>query len=259
MGRTQRGRRVIGATERALYACICSHDGIRARDIARELNVSRKEVNQLTYLSPFVRDLCYHDEDYRWYGLIQQRVPHSGLGEFCGWYGSVGEFCSSDEQEWFDELVAGCRRIGRNLNDTRGLFHSFRDAREVMLGLFADLHDAGVRCDTWEVAFELRIRRAKWIRIYADVLVIAPDYVFSLEFKMKDVIEQAEVDQAAKYAPYLELVFGSAYEVIPALVLTRARDLFTHAPLSESTAEVSVASGDALFNVFDEYLRFLEP
>jgi hypothetical protein len=126
-----------------------------------------------------------------------------------------------------------------------------------MLGLFADLHDANVRCDSWELVFELRIRRAKWIRIYADVLVVAPDYVFSLEFKMKDAIEQSEVDQAAKYAPYLELVFGPNYEVVPALVLTQANDLYTHANLSGSTAEVSVASGDMLFNVFDEYLRFL--
>ena len=37
-----------------------------------------------------------------------------------------------------------CKRIGRNLNDTRGLFHSFRDSYEVMKNLFADLSDADV-------------------------------------------------------------------------------------------------------------------
>ena len=125
MGSSRR-RRVIGPAERALYACICSHDGIKAREIAREIGLSRKEVNQLTYRSPFVRDLCYHDDEYLWYGLIQQRVPHTGLREFSGWYGYVSEFCATDEQEWFDELVNGCQRIGRNLNDTRGLFHSIK-------------------------------------------------------------------------------------------------------------------------------------
>lgn len=252
-----RGRSVADATERAIYALICSADGIKAGEIARQLHLSRKEVNRRLYLSPFIRDLCYHDDGFLWHGLIQQRVPHAGLGEFSGWYGTVRELVGQDEQEWFDELTAGCARIGRNLNDTRGLFHSFMDARQVIVGCFGDLRDAGVRCDDWEVAFELRIRRAKWIRIYADVLVVAPDYVFSFEFKMKDAIEQGEVDQAAKYAPYLEVVFGPAYEVVPALVLTRATDLYTHAALSDSTAEVSVASGDMLFNVFDEYLRFL--
>ncbi len=252
-----KSRQAIDALDRELYTLICSTDGIKARELASKLGVTRKEVNKLLYQNPFVRDLCYHDEDYLWYGIIQQRVPHVGLHEFSGWYGTVEEFCSQGEEEWLSELRAGCRAIGRNLNDTRGLTHSFLDARQTMLGLFADLHDANVRCDSWELVFELRIRRAKWIRIYADVLVVAPDYVFSLEFKMKDAIEQSEVDQAAKYAPYLELVFGPNYEVVPALVLTQANDLYTHAGLSGSTAEVSVASGDMLFNVFDEYLRFL--
>lgn len=254
-----RRRSVADAAERAIYELICSSDGIKASDMARRLHMSRKEVNRYLYLSPFIRDLCYHDEDYLWYGLIQQHEPHEGLMEFAGWYGTAAELCAQSEDAWFDELVAGCQRIGRSLNDTRGLYHSFYDTRQTMVTLFDDLRDSGVRCDGWEVVFELRIRRAKWIRIYADVLVIAPDYVFSLEFKMKDAIEQDEVDQAAKYAPYLEVVFGPRYEVVPALVLTKASDLYTHATLSSNTAEVSVASGDMLFNVFDEYLRFLEP
>ena len=113
--------------------------------------------------------------------------------------------------------------------------------------------------EDWEIAFELRINRAKYIRIYADVLVITEDRVFSLEFKMKDRIDPEEVSQAAKYSGYLEVLFGPDYDVIPALVLTRAEDLYTTAVLSGSTAEVPVCSGDMLFNLFDEYLRFLAP
>lgn len=240
-------RSVADASERAIYALICQNDGIKASTIARTLGLSRKEVNRYLYISPFIRDLCYRDDDYLWYGILQQRSPHLGLHEFCGWYGLVEEFCAIGEAEWLDELRAGCMAIGRSLGDTRGLTHSFLDARQTMRVLFGDLRDAGVRCDGWELAFELRIRRAKWIRIYADVLVVAPDYVFSLEFKMKDAIQREEVDQAAKYAPYLEVVFGPSYEVVPALVLTRAADLYTHTRLTDSTAEISVASGDMLF------------
>ena len=43
-----------------------------------------------------------------------------------------------------------------------------------------------------EICFELRIKRAKWIRTYADVLVITNDKVFSLEFKMKDKADPEE-------------------------------------------------------------------
>ena len=162
---------------RSVYSIVCSRDGVTARDISRELGIERTEVNQLLYTYPFIRDLCYRDETYRWHGLIRQGFPHEGLGDYCGWYGFVSDFCEQGEGEWLAELEDGCRRIGRNLNDTRGLVHSFTDAREVMLGLFKDLQDYGLDCSSWEVAFELRIKRAKWIRIYADVLVVTPECV----------------------------------------------------------------------------------
>ena len=64
-----------------------------------------------------------------------------GLGDYSGYYGTVAEFLELTEDEWFQMLTEGCRKIGRNLNDTRGLFHSFRDSYEVMKNLFADLSD----------------------------------------------------------------------------------------------------------------------
>ena len=241
--------------EREIYSEICTRDGVKAGEIAKRLSLDRTAVNRCLYLSPFMRELCYRDDSYRWHGLIRQTRPHAGLSDFCGWYGTVGEFLSVPEEEWFEGLLDGCKRIGRNLNDTRGLFHSFRDTREVMLSLFRDFPEVPHR--DWEIAFELRINRARYIRIYADVLVITEDRVFSLEFKMKDRIEETEVSQAAKYCRYLEVVFGPAYDVIPCLVLTRAEDLYTYAQLSGTTAEVPVCSGDMLFNLFDEYLGFL--
>ena len=88
--------------------------------------------------------------------------------------------------------------------------------------------------------------------------MITEDKVFSLEFKMKDVIEEEEELQAAKYAGYLDVIFGDPYEIIPALVLTRAEDLYIWKELPGSTAMLPVCSGDMLFNLFDEYLGFLE-
>ena len=145
-------------------------------------------------------------------------------------------------------LISGCQRIGRNVNDTRGLLHSFRDCREQMVRLFEDLVDMiGDSCLGWEIAFEFRLKRARHVRIYADVLVITEDKVFSLEFKMKDAVDPAEVAQAAKYVLYLEIVFGPEYEVIPALVLTAAKETFDFVPIGESDAILPVCSGDMLF------------
>ena len=248
--------RDINETEIRMYSLICSNDGIKARDIARKVGVEKADINRLLYNAPFIHELCYRDTDFNWHGLIRQAHPHTGLGDFCGYYGSVERFLGQPEEEWLEELKCGCKSIGRNLNDTRGLIHSFRDARETMIGLFQDLDmpDAS----SWELFFELRIRKARHIRIYADVLVITGDKVFSLEFKMKDMIDPEEELQAVKYAKYLEVIFGPEYEVIPALVLTRASDLYTWQQLPESTAELPVCSGDMLFNLFDEYYGFLQ-
>ena len=75
---------------------------------------------------------------------------------------------------------------------------------------------------------------------------------------MKDRIDPEEVLQAAKYCPYLEIMFGPVYEVIPILVLTAAHDFFEFAKIGTTDAVLPVCSGDILFNVFDEYLGFLE-
>lgn len=242
--------------ERDIYSLICRNDGIKAREIAAALHKDRSVINHYLYASPYMKELCYRDSEFCWHGLIRQTVPHTGLGDFCGYYSMVWEFLRTQPAEWLEELKQGCARIGRNLNNTRGLFHSFSDAYDTMRQLFEDLED--VDTSRWEIAFELRIKRARYIRIYADVLVIADGYIFSLEFKMKDRIDPDEISQAAKYCEYIEVLAGPEYDVIPALVLTRAQDLYTYVQLGNSTAEIPVCSGDMLFNLFDEYLGFLE-
>lgn len=246
----------VSDLERRTYAEICRSHGIKARDIAKNIKVDKTMLNRLLYGSPFMQHLCYRDDDFRWHGMIRQDRPHTGIREFCGYYSSVRDFLDLSDEEWFEALVEGCVEIGRNVNDTRGLFHSFRDARSVMVQLFQDME--GVDFDDWEIIFELRIRRSKYIRIFADVLVITEDKAFSLEFKMKNQIDPEEVAQAAKYAEYLEVIFGLDYDVISVLVLTATSDLYQYVPLSGSSAEIPVCSGDMLFNVFDEYIGFLQ-
>lgn len=244
--------------ERAVCAAICRGHGIKAKDIARLLSLDRKTVNHILYTSPLLKELCWQDDCYRWHGIMKQARPHSGLMEYCGYYGLVQDFLPLSEDEWMQRLMNGCVNIGRSLNDTRGLLHSFRDCRETMLALFLDLRDMlGDICLNWEIAFELRLKRSHRVRIYADVLVITENRVFSLEFKMKDTIDPSEVLQAAKYCPYLEIMFGPDYEVIPILVLTAAREVFTFAPIGTADMVLPVCSGDMLFNAFNEYIGFL--
>ena len=246
-------------TEQAICAAICRGDGLKAKDIAAALGMDRKAVNQVLYRSPLLHELCWQDDEYRWHGIVRQARPHSGLMEFAGYYSLVRDFMALDEEKWLAKLTEGCTNIGRNLNDTRGLIHSFRDCRAQMLDLFCDLSGMiGERIMDWELAFELRLKRSRHVRIYADVLVITEDRVFALEFKMKDEVDPEEVRQAAKYVPYLEIVFGPAYEIIPVLVLTMARELFRFERIGGRDMVLPVCSGDMLFNAFDEYLGFLQ-
>ena len=248
----------FSAEERAVYSLISVSDGLMAKEIASRLSLSRKEVNHLLFSSPLMRELCYEDDAFRWHALIRQGPVHEGLYEVSGWYGTVREFMDTDEDEWLCSLQDGCRRIGRNLNDQRGLIHSFLDCREVMRSLFRDLSSmTDPSFLDWEIAFELRLNRSRMIRIYADVLVIAPGHVFSLEFKMKDKVDPDEVLQSAKYCPFLELIFGPSFEIIPALVLTAVSDYFDFVPIGRTDMVLPAASGDMLFNVFNEYLGFL--
>ena len=244
--------------EQAVCALICRSRGLKAREIAEKLSLDRRTVNRLLYTSPLLQELCYADREYRWHGILRQTRPHAGLAEYAGFYSLVGEFRALSEGEWLARLTQGCERIGRSLSDTRGLMHSFRDCRETAVRLFDDLLTLlGQECLDWEIAFELRLKRSRYVRIYADVLIITENRVFSLEFKMKDRIDPEEVRQAAKYAPYLEIVFGPEYEIIPVLVLTKAAESFAFVPIGESDMVLPVCSGDMLFNVFDEYMGFL--
>ena len=251
--------KIADQTEQAICAVICRSDGIKAREIAKALNLDRTTVNHALYTSPLMKELCWQDNDYRWHGIMHQARPHSGLTEFAGYYGLVRDFLSLSEDEWMRQLMDGCTNIGRSLNDTRGLLHSFRDCRAQMTALFRDLTEMmGESCLDWEIAFELRLKRSRHVRIYADVLVITENRVFALEFKMKNAVDPDEVLQAAKYCPYLEIMFGPDYEIIPVLVLTAAAELFQFVPIGKTDAVLPVCSGDMLFNVFNEYLGFLD-
>ena len=241
--------------ERRVCAEICRSNGLKARDIAKRTGLERNTVNHILYASPLMQELCYQDRDYRWHGIIKQARPHAGLFEFSAYYSRVDAFLDLSEEAWMAQMLEGCQRIGRSVSDRRGLFHSFRDCRAQMTRLFEDLIDmVGDPCLGWELVFEFRLKRARRVRIYADVLVITENRVFSLEFKMKDAVTPEDVSQAAKYCPYLEIVFGPEYEVLPALVLTGGRELFDFVTFGEGGYTLPVCSGDMLFNVFDEYL-----
>ena len=47
--------------ERKIYSEICSHDGIKAKDIGKAVLADRKTINQYLYKAPFMKELCFQD------------------------------------------------------------------------------------------------------------------------------------------------------------------------------------------------------
>ena len=92
--------KIADETERAVCAAICRSGGIRAREIAKALGLDHTTVNRVLYSSPLMRELCWQDGEHRWHGILRQARPHSGLREFAGYYGLVGEFLALDEEAW---------------------------------------------------------------------------------------------------------------------------------------------------------------
>ena len=110
--------RLFSREEREVYALISRNDGLKAREIAARTGMEKTEVSRLLFSSALMREMCYQDRDCRWHALIRQASVHEGLYEFSGWYGTVREFMELAEETWLELLTEGCRRIGRNLNDT---------------------------------------------------------------------------------------------------------------------------------------------
>ena len=103
---------VIDPLERKIYMEICRSDGgIKAKEIARNLYCDPSKVNHFLYASPFMKELCWQDDEYNWHGIIPQQYPHYGLAEFSGFYSTVREFVNMSEDRWMEILKLGCENI----------------------------------------------------------------------------------------------------------------------------------------------------
>ena len=94
--------------ERMIYAAICSHNGIKAKDIGRLTGQPKSVINHYLYRSSYIGELCYIDKDYKWHGLIRQARPHEGLGMFSGYYSTYRLVCL---------LCTQLKKKERNIND----------------------------------------------------------------------------------------------------------------------------------------------
>ena len=104
--------------QRAICTEICRRDGIKAREIARELDLDHQTVNHYLYSSPLMKELCWQDRDCRWHGIVRQERPHTGLQEFAAWFGTAEELIAALWENETD-LIAAKARLRMLISDLK--------------------------------------------------------------------------------------------------------------------------------------------
>jgi very-short-patch-repair endonuclease len=167
--------------EKDIIAIISASPGIKARDIAKRLNVERSEVNSVLYSS--LKSKCYQDSSYRWYvngaqantDIILQAdmpIPDKKLSDLCKYYlnclsleesSGISAFLTSKYSLDYAEL----NRIG------------FDDSNEDAIRLLQKA--TSQRNLSSYVGFPVMIEKIHSTRTNEDYLKIAPVFLFAVD------------------------------------------------------------------------------
>lgn len=164
------------------------------------------------------------------------KMPKCIMNERCCYASVFSEFKSISEEEFIKKMKSAfSEEYALALGSEQ--IHAWKDCFKVMQELNLD--------PSVGIIFEYALPYESGRR--PDVILLSEDKVLILEFKMKNGILEADVDQAAAYARDIrEYHFESRNrEVIPYLVLTRASGI------NETRIEVTCVSADNLADVID--------
>ena len=70
---------LFSESELRIYSLIARKDGIKAREIARELEMDKSDISRWMVSSALMRELCYQDREYGWY---DSKGPMKGCMNF---------------------------------------------------------------------------------------------------------------------------------------------------------------------------------
>lgn len=236
--------------ERSIYNIIRDSYGISARDIARALGVTSKEVNRrLTYGD--LAAACRKIDERHWVLVTDRDRPHIDLKSRSTFYSIILEFCRTPYEAWFQSMQKGYMRMRRPFSDARGLYNSMQDTYEVLQAAFAALDR---KLEKSEVFFEFNpVLQGR--RQYIDVLIIIGRTVFVMEFKMLGTVLEKYKKQTAKYVPNIKEMFrGQGMTVVPILVLTRAEGMNEVIEMQGAVRRIYACSGDMLATVMASFL-----
>lgn len=133
----------------------------------------------------------------------------------CGWLGTVAEFLQLPTEIWLELMASQHQRLYQQ-SPTQTQIQAWRDTAAVLSAAIAQPHQ-----QDWGLIFEYELPREGGRR--PDVVLLAGEQVWVLEFKQTSAIAAAALDQSAAYARDLKTYHPGCRDrwVLPLLVLTR--------------------------------------
>ncbi len=166
------------------------------------------------------------------------------LSKYCGWYGTIDEFLEVDKSSWLKSLQSYHFDVMNEFASSSQV-RAWQNCYNVLKKEFEQLASASKKD---YVIFEYELPRERGRR--PDVIVLSNNCVIVFEFKDKNIIQKADIDQTKAYARDLSNYHQESHNknVIPFLVLTKANELF------DEVNTVSVISPDHLYDSYQELL-----
>lgn len=132
-----------------------------------------------------------------------------------GWLGTVANFLQLPATTWLADMMSQHQQIYRQ-QPTQTQIQAWQDTAAVLSQVLVQPHQ-----QEWVLIFEYELPREGGRR--PDVLLLAGEQIWVLEFKQKSAIAAADCDQSTAYARDLETYHPGCRDrlVTPLLVLTR--------------------------------------
>jgi hypothetical protein len=150
-------------------------------------------------------------------------MQNSSSSTSCGWSGSIQTFLSLPRQDWLTALQEHhqhCMNCPADESQKAAWEHLFEILQKELKQLVQSKPELG----NYTIIFEYEFPREQGRR--PDVIILGAS-VFILEFRDYAKIIRAQVDQVGAYARDLKHYHAESHqhEVVPVLVLARAKDL----------------------------------
>ena len=233
--------------------------GLKASELSQKIGCTRHEVNSVLYSNKSIFQI---DENYIWTlkgSSVMEKNSYlstsfsTATSQSCvalnrerthqyAYCATVKDFLSINENQWIAEMVAGFNRSFRlPLGQTQ--IGVWKDCFRVLNNALSTFND---EYPNFHIVFEYALPYESGRR--PDVILVSNEFMMILEFKKKNTVLRADIDQTAAYLRDMEEYHYESRDknISALLVVTEIKNQY----FDEDT--ISVVSGDLLYTALTD-------